>query len=76
MQTSDIEVYKDVSDPSHFIAVNHATHDALHYALHLIFYNGMDAFHRYVKECEREAVLNNYADLNECVLYHKLKNEY
>lgn len=66
IQTSDIDVYKDISDPINFVAVNSATHDALHYALHLIFYNGAEAWQRYVKEVEREALMNDYLDENEC----------
>ena len=65
IQTSDIEVYKDISNPINFVAVNSATHDALHYALHLIFYNGAEAWQRYVAEVEREALMNNYMDKDE-----------
>lgn len=65
LQTSNIDVYEDISDPSNFVAVNSATHDALHYALHLIFYNGADAWHRYIAEVEREALANKYMDPDE-----------
>lgn len=65
IQTSDIGVYKDISEQNNFVAVNSATHDALHYALHLIFYNGAEAWQRYVAEVEREALKNNFMDKDE-----------
>ena len=65
LQTSYIDVYKDISDSNNFVAVNAATHDALHYALHLIFYNGAEAWQRFVAEAEREALMNNYIDEDE-----------
>lgn len=58
--TNDLEKYRDLSDPSRFVAVNNATHDALHFALHLIQYNGWEAWERFIKEVEREALINEY----------------
>lgn len=63
--TNDMDVYRDLSDSSHFIAVNKSTHEAIHWALDLIKHNGRDAFVRYVSEVLREAILNKYISREE-----------
>lgn len=58
--TSDMDVYRDLSDSDNFIGLNKATHEAVHFGLDLIKHNGINAFERYYEEVLREAVLNSY----------------
>lgn len=63
--TNDMDVYRDLSDSSNFIAINKSTHEALHWGLDLVKHNGIKALVRYVSELLRECVLNKYITREE-----------